>query len=610
LDESQPAAAIVERRPWLAWAAAAAGLVSAALLAIGQLREAPPQPLSVRFEIPPAVSLSESGQFSVSPNGRHFVFAGTGADGILRLWVRSLDALETRPLLGTEAEVSEVANGIPPMFWSPDDRFIAFYSAGQLKKVDVLGGSAQTLCDLPGVAVGGSWNRDDVIIVGNTAGGLMRCSAAGGTASPVTIPDGSRKEVHLVPSFLPDGRHFLYLRVSRSTPANNGVYVGDLEAGPDQQRSDRVLATGFGAAFVPADAESGQILFVREQTLFALPFNGRTLVAAGEPFPLAGPVGSYLDTAFFAASSSVLIYRAVGPDLQLTWLDRQGHPLGRVGEPGRYTSLALSPDASQVVVSRENRLNRVDRDLWLVDVARNTSTRFTSDPALESAPAWSADGTRILFTLGALGVRGADLYHKPANGLTSQEVLLRTTEFTSLTSASADGRFFVMTANTLTSTKSDLWLLAVTRGAKPVPLVRQEFDQTQGQFSPDGRWIAYVSNESGANEVFLRPLTVDPSAGSAAVGGSLLVSRGGGTAPRWRADGKELFYLSTGGTVMAVDVAAGGVGTPTSLFRAAGVLSDWGVTRDGQRFLFAAPTGQSTPAPFTVVLNWRAALKR
>jgi Tol biopolymer transport system component len=599
------------RLQWLPWAALAICLgVGGLMLANRPEERSVALALPVRFDIPPAVTLSASGQFSVSPDGRHLVFAGTGDDRILRLWVKSLDAPEVRPLLGTEAEVIPV---IPPMFWSPDSESIAFYTDGKIKKVARSGGVPEVLCEVPGTAIGGSWNRQGVILVGNASGALMRCSANGGTAASAATQSESTMIVHMMPSFLPDGRHFLYLHVSRENPSRNGIYLGDLDLPPDRQPQERLVTTGFGAAYVSSADDAGYVMFVRDGELLALPFDAQRLAIAGEPRTVAKPVGAFLDTAFFTTSPTTVVYRGDTSDFQLTWLDRQGKVLGRTGDPGPFSRLAVSPDGSRVVVVRVNRLNRADQDLWMIDVVRNTATRFTSDLFFESAPAWSADGTEVWYSM---GTGDGDIYRKLANGTRSSEAVVRSRASLSINPASTSlglraspiGQLLVFTVDSPTGTRDDLWILQPGPDPKPVPLLEQAFDQTDGQISPDGRWIAYTSNESGSNEVFVRALT-EKTGGPPTLGPSVLVSRGGGRSPRWRADSRELLYQTLAGAIMSAPIAGGSVGSPTELARVPGALADWGVSPDGQRLLVALPTQPTASPPFTVILNWQTLLR-
>jgi DNA-binding winged helix-turn-helix (wHTH) protein/Tol biopolymer transport system component len=553
----------------------------------------------VRVQISPGMRLAEGSAFSISPDGRLIVFAGAAADSVVRLWIRRTDALEAQPLPGTEIALGGL---IPPMFWSPDSRFIAFDASGQLKKVDVEGGAPQTVCDLPGLAVGGAWNRQNVIIVGSPQGGVMRCPASGGPASIVTRPDASRGEsAHVFPSFLPDGRHFLYLSVSRSTPEHSGIYVRALDTDPGEPPSNRILPTGFGAVYV-ADTtpDAGHLLFLRGATLFAQPFDAQRYVLIGDAVRIAEPVGSFLDSALFAASSGLLVFRGPDQDDQLTCFDRRGNILARVGEPGRYSGLTLGPGGTRAVVVRRAQHATADQDLWLLELADSKLSRLTFDARLEQSPVWSADGRRIIFTAG--GGLGS-LFEQSMSGAEAH-LLLKTEEHKVPTSESRDGRFLLYTTESLGLTRRDVWVLPLSGDRQPFPFLRREFDQEQAQFSPDGRWVAYVSNESGRQEVLIRPFA--PTAVTAA-GESAVVSAAGGTAPRWRGDGRELFYVASNGTVTSVAVATDHgveIGPPKILFQIPGAVADWDVTGDGERFLVAVPRGDRTP-PFTAVFNWQ-----
>jgi len=416
-----------------------------------------------------------------------------------------------------------------------------------------------------------------------------------------------------LPSFLPDGRHFIYFQAWRGNPSRSGIYLGDLDLPPDKQPEERLLATGFGAVFVGGDGDAGHLLFVRDATLMAAPFDGRRLAFTGEPQAVANGLGAFRDTAFFSASPTTVVYRGVASDTQLTWLDRQGKVLGRAGDPGPFTGLALSPDGTRAIVVRENRLNRYDQDLWTHDLVRNTATRFTSDVLSESAPAWSPDGAEVWYA-GETG--GGRVHRKLSNGTGAASVVLSAKNppqvnpaTTSLSlSAWANGQALVFTATSSTGTRQDLWMLPPGPEAKPIPLIEQEFDQTDGQLSRDGRWLAYVSNESGANEVFVRSVSAG-SSGLPVLGSSIVVSRGGGQEPRWRGDSRELLYQTHTGAIMAAPVVGGSVGSPIELMRLPGILPDWGLSSDGQRLLVAIPTQPLAVAQFSVVLNWRSALR-
>ena len=286
---------------WMLWTAAATAAIAVAMvafLALARSRDAQLPPATLRFQIPAPVSLNDPGNFSLSPDGRHLVFVGTDAKGILRLRIRDLDTLETRSVPGAEAEV---VNFMPPVIWSPDSRVIAFFSqpTGQIKRIDRAGGLPRVVCEVPGVGVGGSWNDADVILVGNTSGGLVRCPAGGGGATAVTVVNPALKDAHhLLPAFLPDNRHFVYLRVSRTDPSETGLYLGDLETPADRQSTERLVATPFGGSYVPGLAGDGHLLFVRDGALMAMPFDAERRVMTGEPAVLANGVGSFRDSAF------------------------------------------------------------------------------------------------------------------------------------------------------------------------------------------------------------------------------------------------------------------------------------------------------------------------
>jgi hypothetical protein len=496
------------------------------------------------------------------------------------------------------------------MFWSPDSQSVAFSGAGELKRIDVRGGAPRTVCNLPYGAIGGSWNADDVIVVGQPTGGLLRCPAAGGAVSEVTRLDATKSEsAHLLPSFLPDRRHFVYLSVSRTAPENSGVYLGSLDEEPGTRRPDRLLATGFGAAYVRSkEASAGHVVFLQDRTLFAQAFDERALQLRGEPVSLAQPVGSFLDGGFFAVSQNdVIALRAPDKEFQLTWFDRHGTKIGTAGDVGLYSAVAISPDDSRVATVKEVFRPNIDQDIWVFDRSRTTMGRVTSEAQLEGWPVWSADGKRLIFsTTGGIG----SLFEQVIDRASSPKPLLKTNEHLIPTSVSTDGRFLLYAAANVKTTQLDIWVLSLTDPEKRFPLIQREFDQWQGQFSPDGRWVAYVSNESGRSEVLVRRFAA-PSDGRTSEPETVIVSSAGGTAPRWRADGKELYFISADGTVMVADVNAGArisFGVPRALFHIPRAHGDWAVLSDGSRFLIAMPAGPDTSAPFTILWNRLAGL--
>jgi Tol biopolymer transport system component len=564
----------------------------------------------VRFNLPvPAGAFT----YTLSPNGRRLAFVAPGPDGRNSVWVRDLDSLEPHVLTGTESVAT-------PLFWSPDSRLIAFQTGTKLEKINPSGGPPQPICDVTSYVLSGSWNREGTIIFGTVGNGIMRVPAAGGVPTLVTTVSG-RNEVHVFPSFLPDGKHFIYLRA----PQNPGVYIGSLDVKPEEQSSRQVLATPIMAVYAPsARSGMGRLLFVREGSLLAQGFDERRLELVDEPVVLTKIVATYLLSGSFSASSNgVLAFQPAEMALglsELAWFDRKGKNLGAAGEAGNYQyfDVALSPDATRVAATRVSLTAQGEsQGMWLLDLDRGVSARFTFGLAPDGSPIWSPDGKRIAFSSDRAG--GMGIYQKASNGALAEQVLIPpTTDLKVADDWSRDGRFLLY-AKQAPTTKADLWVLPLasdgTPGGSPAPYADSEFNEDQGQFSPDTHWIAYVSDESGRFEVYVRPFPAPPGGGS-----KTRVSRGGGMQPRWRRDGKELFYLSLDGNVMAVDVTKGTdfqAGAPVSLFQAAvnrgGKESPldafaWDVAPDGKRFL--VNTAKTTSRPVTMVLNWDAELKK
>ncbi len=570
-SQAGAAAPVVSRgkfRERMAWSLAGLLTVGVAVLAFVYFPRRMPAPLAqVRFQISPPenVNVVPGSPFTISPDGRQLAFYATGSDRVQRLWVHSMDSLGARSLAGSESA------SYAPLFWSPDSRFIAFYDAGALKKIDISGGQAETLCDLTGVAIGGSWNRDGEIIFGSNGGGLMRVPANGGRPSAVTTLDASRNELyHAFPSFLPDGRHFIYERFS-SLPANSGIFVGSLDAKPGEQDSKRLLAIDFWVAYeTPSDPGLGRLIYTREGSLMTQPFDARRLELVGEQTALDADHNVYL---FAISDNGVLVYRTGGDrSTQLNWIDRQGKVLGTAGEPSDNRSLALSPDGTRAAVSR---FGERGPGMWVIDFARGTNARFTLDSSSSAYASWSPDGKRIIFASNREGGT-MNLYQKLANGAQGEELLLKSSEDKNPTSWSRDGRFLLYSA-TDPKTKADLWVLPLNGDKKPTPFLQTEFNEQDGRFSPDGRWVAYTSDESGRNEIYVRRFALGSGGAAPDAGGKTLISTGGGVGPRWRADGKELFYVAADGKVMAVEITNNAVfraGVPRELFQRAGAESD------------------------------------
>ncbi len=471
--------------------------------------------------------------------------------------------------------------------------------------MDVSGSPPQTLCDAPGLPGGGAWNRDGVIVFcSGIRDPLRRASSAGGAPTAVTALD-SAEFSHRYPHFLPDGRHFLYFNVL-AEQAKSGVYVATLGAKPQSKDHKRVLSGFSMAAYSEAPSGLGRLLFEREGTLMAQSFDLEKLELSGEPFPVAHQVGGTPAQAGWAAfstsSTGMLVYRTGGgARRQLVWFDRAGKSLGALGSPGEWHDFKLAPDEKRIAATRREQGNT---DIWVHELARHTGARFTFHSAFDGYPVWSPDGARIVFASNREGI--SNLYLKASSGASEEELLLKSNESKYPTDWSPDGRHLLYWS-LAGKTGHDLRVLPFEGERKPVPFLQTEFTELFGRFSPDGKWIAYASDESGRYEVHVR--------GFPKSGGKWQVSNGGGSRPRWRRDGKELFYLTADAKLMAVEVKAAGAtleaGQPRELFQTSAAnlafYTDlYDVTGDGKRFLVNSALEETAAAPITVVENWAA----
>ncbi len=572
----------------LLWAAAIA-IVSLGSVAIYSSRQsAPPTAPAISFSIDPP----EGGTFAfggagiaISPDGSRLAFVSYN-----QLWVRRFDSVRPRALDGTD--------GATFPFWSPDGTSIGFFAQGKVKRIAEAGGEAQTLCEIPafaGIAGGGAWNRDGTIIFSGLDGRspIRRVPDTGGVPTPVTTIDAARNEFsHGWPVFLPDGRRFLY--VARSTDREQtGIYQASLDSTPPK----RVLTAESKPALL-----GNHLLVLSNRSLIARAYDPDRATVSGEPIVVVEQLESdspLRSGGAYAAAANALAYRSASPNRRLGWFDRAGQRLGTVGTPADYTHPALSLDDSRLAIEKTDALTG-RHTIWTIDLARDGTSRLVSDATGAHDPWWSPDGSRVVFGSDRLGL--LDLFSIRADGEGGDQLVLRSSDKSALavTDWSSDGRFLLYEIRR--GGQIDLGVLPMSPATKGQPFLATAATESQGQFSPDIRWVAYASDESGSHEVYVRRF---PEAD-----GKWQVSTRGGTRPRWRRDGKELFYLTREGKLMAVDVtasrAAFATGTPRELFHAGITQNQYVVTADGQRFLVNMRAEDTSSEPITVVLNWQS----
>lgn len=583
-----------------AWLAGATGLAIMAVLPWRSYpwREPSPGP-TVRFNVyapEEAVFNFDSaapGPPALSPDGRQLVFGARDSQGKSLLWIRPLNGFEAHPLAGTD--------GATYPFWSPDSRVIAFFAEGRLKKIDATEGPIQTLGEAPS-GRGGTWNNEGVIVVAPTdEGPLHRIAAAGGASTPVTRLDPRVPYLsHRWPHFLPDGQHFLYFVAGGVPRPTTEVHVGSLQS----PETKLLLADASNAAYA-----AGRLLFVRDGTLMAMPFDLSSLEVSGEPLPVAERVHRHRHrrNASFTVSDLALAYQldATPSKARLAWFDRTGRELESPGAPGDYGGLRLSPDGQRCALEvRDRRTGTID--IWILDLLRGIASRLTSEGEINDCPSWAPDGSSVLYTSNRKG--HWDLYHRAlASG--AEEPVWQSDEDKTPTDWSADGRFILFNQGSSQSKNHhDIWFLSRATG-RAEPFLVTAFNEREGRLSPDARWIAYASDESGAFEVYVSTF---PRWGS-----KRQVSVSGGSQPVWRRDGKELLYVGADNRLMAVPTRLIGgleVGAPKGLFgsRLAASSSDiplFDVSSDGTRFLLSLRDEEGRSPPMHIVVNWRAALR-
>jgi Tol biopolymer transport system component len=588
-----PAPVAVQRRARqrLAWSVAAVATLAAAALAVVVVTRETPTPRLVRFEVATPAGVLAIDAPKLSPDGATLAFNATDPTGQTRIWLRPLQSLQAYPLAGTE--------GTTRPFWSPDSAFLGFFADGKLKKIAVSGGPAQAIADAP-TGADGSWSSEGVILFdGRATDPIYRVPAAGGVPAVAAAADPARKESAVGwPEFLPDGRHFLYLAMGDT--ADTSTYrIGVL----DSLESQAMTSAQTQVAYAPP----GFLLFVRDRTLVAQPFDATSLKTTGEPVPLAERIGTdNVGLARFSVSrDGTLAYRTGEAGNRLLWVDRTGREIEALGDPGEYATPALSPDGRRLAYRLADPRS-AKADIWIRDLVRGVNSRFTFAAGNNEAPIWSPDGATIVFNSDRGGVPA--MYEKPASGQGEEKVLFQTPEIKVPTDWSRDGRYIAFMHRSA-KTDFDVWVLPMFGDRKPFAVIESPFVDTQPRFSPDGRFIAYASNESGRVEVYVQTFP--------AASGKWQISNAGGGDPVWRGDGREIFYRATDQKLMAVDIqTAGGfqAGVPRNLFLSSVVPGNARnkhiVSPDGQRFLLVAPLGGQALVPTTVVLNWYAELQR
>jgi Tol biopolymer transport system component len=592
---------VERRRPGIGWIGAVALVLLVGALAWTAARRlgrpstvaARPTQVAILPAKNTAVALAEPP--ALSPDGRRAAFVAVDASGTYNLYVRPLDSPAALPLPGTE--------GARMPFWSPDGRSLGFFAKGKLMTVEVAGGRLRTLADAP-IPRGGTWGtRDSILFVPSPRTPPQLIPASGGEAKTVPMdPEKVGVFTRRSPYFLPDGHHYLYLAYDRKA-GNHGIAVGTI----DSKSSKRLVDSRSTAAYA-----AGYLFYRHDRELVAQRFDPDRLEVSGSPVPLAPELGYNPITmhSLFAVSDGALAYYP--PDAlqtQLAWFDRNGKEMERVGTPGYRNSVSLSADGRRVAYDETS--DQGDLDVWTLEIGKAVPSRVTFEPVTDMFPVISPDGSRVIFT----SLRGGapTLYEKPTSGATA-EVALTHTDLPQMGATwSVDGRYLAYIVIG-PSTKWDIWILPMSGDRVAFPFANTPFDERSPEISADGNWMAYSSDESGIPEIYVRPFPKGD--------GKWQVTRGGGYQPHWRRDGKELFYLSGDGRIVAVEVAARPptfeVGASTSLFRARmgngldsqNAWNTYAVSTDGQRFLINRLGDAAEAAPIVLLLGWNAELEK
>ncbi len=589
----------ITRRPKLTAALVATSAVAlclaTALAAVLASRPSRPERVArlMRFTIPipPGTTYSASPvsrAASISPDGTRLVIEAV-SKGRSRLFLRRLDA---EGFVELEGSLDATAP-----FWSPDGRFIAFFAGGRLKKIPATGGHQEELCEAP-FGIVGTWSVEGTILFSRLAPpGIYRVSDQGGQAILVASPKPSQLEVNLLwPHFLPDGQRFLYFVNPPQTTEARELRLSSL----DSKETSTVALLDSRAEYVAP----GYLIFVREGDLFAQPFDDRKAQLHGEPHLLAEGVHHHLgpsNAAFSVSQAGVLVYETATPTSRLIWLDRQGREVGQLGQPSVVQGFRISPEGGRVAIDIAERRTGTS-DIWLFELSRGVSTRLHFDSVDEILPMWSPDGSKLIYRSDRLGA--PDVFEMTIGVPGSEKPVLKAPGLQQPEDISRDGRFLAH-VNQLGTTAWSIWLVRLEGDRTPFEWLHSGFNETGPRFSPNGRWIAYESDESGEAEIY--------AALTEGGGEKRRISPAGGKRPRWRRDGKELYFIAPGGVLMAIPVASGpalDVGAPIPLFRVEPDIENYDVAPDGSRFLVSAPTQKVRESPIRVIVNWPAALAK
>jgi Tol biopolymer transport system component len=610
LPDLKPAAAAAtrNRRVFWPWAIAA---ICAALALFAWMRRAPPEHRLTRVAVnaPEGTQVTGFGS-AISPNGRMVVFAGS-AHGVRQLWLRSLEEAQARSLRTTE--------GAQFPFWSPNSQSIGFFAGGRLKRIDLSTGIVRSICPAPN-GTGGTWNSDNVIVFAPyVTSTLQSVSASGGTSVRATARNPTRRDSHHnYPQFLPDGKRFLVF--VRADPSQTGTYVGALGKPDELIPLRELLGISYRTIYAPSNhSQDGYIIFVRDQQLWAQAFDPRRLHFTGEPIPLAlrdnyaaGGMPGISNFLNISASQDGSILDGGSQDLavQVVWKDRQARLLEVVDKAGQLIAPELSPNTSEVVFSRPDAKTGIF-DVWLMDLRRRSFSKFTFGTSRDIYPVWSPDGSRLVFSSDRAGPES--LYMQAASGVT-EPVRLETGQGNYVPSSwSPDGRFICYT-QTNVEDGGDIWMAPVDRPQAAFPFIKTAAREGQGRFSPDGRWVAYYSEESGTGQIYVRRFRDRPAAEA-----KWQISTTGGIQPRWRRDGKEIYFLSPEGKMMTAGVRLGAETLQSDPahelfdFRPGSVFwtrYQYDVSPDGKKFLLVSSVEERQANSMTLLLNWEKALAR